>query len=839
MGRTLNLTLAALAVSALAGVVWWAGAGAGFAPAPPTAPATAPKPEGTAPPVEASIVAPAREAAVAPLDGATVEVLVVRGNDEAPVPNAAVWAWPPGLRFEDLPPEEAEFATRDPHGFREQVSPRLATDAQGRCRVPLAGRGTQVAAGVDGWWGTGAVNTSRERNLVRLDRDNALRVRVVGVAREPVAAVHVVFRRDGARGESVGVTDGEGRFVLRHSQAWSASAAESVVRVHAVVPGGESLGAEVDLAAPPSNEVVLTLPACGRVVVSLRDARDGALDPRYLGSPAAGLVVGDPSSGPFPLARDEGVSAIAIVGPDGRATFGAVTLGVPVTARAGFARSATEVGPTMRRPEVAIVAREGADDVVLVGTLLTGEGRPFAGRRFTVECRRGSAPSSVTGRTDDEGAFRVDVGPCAGDGASLVFDGRSAPKSDRLSVMLEGRTLVAGVNDLGELRIVAPRPVAAGRIVTDTGEPVPGVWLNVRRIDGAPASLTETIRADGAFVVDGAIAEGVPMRLSVSARSFVATDLVFTAGSTDLRVELRRGGSIDVAAFVDPAVPRERLQFLLRRTDAVTPARAATPEPAEPLASTDPGRCELRWRGLESGEYRFEAWGDDLDAPALAFAGLRVDNGPCADARLGCADLRHVRPIEVVVSAPEAIAPGPRASVVVRGRERWRVAQLVGGRALLASSTPLDLFVVAPGFAAKAVDRAVGMCAVALEPAPETRVRVVKPTSMPAEAVVSLRFVARAEAGDVRVDSAGGSYDIAQLATETVSVGAAGAATVRVPFARTYDVEAHVTLRDPPGRLVFETSGVRLPSTDEVRVEILEEDWAARLSGSASKQRIR
>ncbi len=837
MGSTRNLTLAALVVSALAGVVWWAGAGAGFPPAPAAAPSSAPSSEVAPSPAEAPAGASVREASEAPIAGRFVEVVVVRGDDETPVPEASVWVWPPGLRAADLSTEEAEFAARDPHGFREHVSPRLATDEQGRCRVPLVGRGTQVAAGVAGWWGVGTANTSRERNVVRLEPDHSLRVRVVGAARDPVPGVPVVFRRDGSRGESVGVTDGDGRFVLRHSQAWRGSASVNAVRVHAIVPGGESLGADVDLAAPPPDDVVLTLPACGRVVVSLRDAQDRPLDPRYLGSPVAGLAVDDPSPGPFPLARDEGASATAIVGPDGKATFGAVMLGVSVTARAGFARSALEPGPVVRRPEVAIVAREGVDDVVLAGKLLTEGGRPFASRGFAVDIRRGGTPWNATGRTDDEGAFRIDVGPCAGDGANVVFVARVAAKAERSTVMLEGRTLVPGRNELGELRIAAPRPVAAGRIVTETGEPVPGVRLDVRRVDTESVSLTQTIRADGAFVVEGPVAEGVPMELSVTAQSFVTAVLPFAAGAIDLRVELRRGGSVDVVALVDPAVPQQRLRFLLRRTD-VTPAdRGATSGPAESTSSTDTGQCRLSWRGLEPGEYRFEAHGDDLDVPVVALAGLRVGDGPCDDPRLACVDLRHVRPIEVDVSGTGAFASGSRSSVVVRGRERWCVVQMVDGRALLASSTPLDLVVVAPGFAAKAVDRAFGKCAVVLEPAPETRLLVVKPPSMPPDAVVSLRFAAHAEAGDVMVDSARGSYGIAQLATATAAVDAKGVATVRVPLARTYDVEAHVTLPDGPTRLVFEAGVVRLPSTDEVRVEIPESDWAVRSARSGLRAR--
>jgi hypothetical protein len=454
----------------------------------PPSPSPSKDPAAPHPAVDADAIQ--RTAATPQFTGPACDVQVVHFETKAPIAEATVYCPPPDFDWQKVTPELRELARKDNDTFMRRNSLAFTTDADGRCRLPVGKSAIQITAVKGELWGQGQWRKeATEPIVIALRTDHTLRVRVVDAGGKPVPGSTVLVRR--TTGErpmtwNLDETDASGCIEKRHVQQLAGDDRAETLEFLASISGGESNAVLVDVIAPPS-EVLLQFPPGGTVTVRVLAADGKPIDPVFLGEPSVRLATFTEK----PAERDEldGLNrAQGSVPLDarGEVTLGPVPFGRFVMASVGWwQRSAVVPGPTPENRHVEITVREGADDVLLNGTLLDAEGRPWATSQYSVTCKYENGMSGTNGRTDASGRFRLAV-PSLPQGAQVAvsFDTKQSGTADPQAIEMPPRLLAKGANDLGEVRLARHSLLVGGKVVMVDGGDAVRVHLQVERKDG-------------------------------------------------------------------------------------------------------------------------------------------------------------------------------------------------------------------------------------------------------------------------------------------------------------------------------------------------------------------
>ncbi|HEX6813079.1 MAG TPA: hypothetical protein VF384_15755 [Planctomycetota bacterium] len=789
-----------------------------------------------------------REAVAPQFAGPTGEVQVVRFDTRTPIEKATVYSWPPDFEWWNPEARPPGLSGKDYDALRQRMSLAFTTDGEGRCRVPLGKFGAQVTAVKDELWGQGHVPKDAAAPVVlALRADHTLRVLVVDAGGRPARGVMVRAIRSGDRPMNLGlgVTDAAGRLEHRHVQQLASEDPTAKIELAAEMTGGESAPVLVDVTAPPP-EVVLQLPPCGTVTVHVRDADGKPIDATFLGEPSVHLTTFDERPGNENAER-EALNrlnrAYGGVGIDerGDAVFDRVALDRFVIASAGSTlRSAVVAGPTLENPHVEVTVSEGADDVVLTGTLLDAQGMPYATSPFMATCTyRGMR--AQRGLTNASGRFRIAVtGLPAGQPIAVSFDTKVANKDAPQACELPPRLLTKGRNDLGEVRLAPLSILVEGRVVrADGGEPVQVPILIERKRDGRwqqEYPQAEWGKA-GAFTMRSGIAKGTPIRLLVMASGFLpVAPIECAAGDTGIELALQKGGSARATFLVDDTVPLERLTLRFRPTDS--PQQVSRPDgiaglmelmrnhPTAPQAKD--GRVQQDWQGLKPGRYRLQALCTGVAEPIATIDAVEIAEGPCADPRLVDIDLRgRIRVFEIRATTSDGTAVASRdAFVVIRSSgDDWSGFHLGAGVVKIGAPSVVDLVVVAKGHKTAFVNGVSDARTIALEVAAETHVALVLPSPLPEGAALRLRLRPALElprSARLQLDTGRPGLSVADFFAEEAIVDAAGKATVPVRCPGLHTVEATLSFGPRGGAYIrdFDPPTITLPASGEVAVRV-------------------
>lgn len=839
-------------VVAMAVVAAWFTLTRNEAPAPPTAGAQAATLTNATPLAEHGAVtgdtaaAPTaqqrneRVAAPASFVGPGADVLVVEFGSNTPIADAEVLCSPPDLDWQKLTPTQRKLFSDDREAALRQLQAPFRSDAAGRCRVPLGKDGTQVIAHhgdrrAEGWIDKG----TPQPFVLALRQDRTLRVRVLLADGRPARGLQVMATRERDKRQfGCGITDDEGRAEHHHLQQLAGEEATARLMVRAEFAGGASEPVAVESSDPPA-EVLLRLPACGTLVVHVRDIDGKPIDPAMLEDAKVAVTLW--SDRPSDRYDENNVAgrAQAPIDANGDATFHALAFGHLLRAQTGHStKSAMVPGPTAVEPRSELVLQEGASHAICTGVLLTSDGNPYTGVfQLYLRFRHGLVGNG--GRTGAAGRFRVALGDSAvGQHATPSFDTLLASRlsgDPAMAAERESLEVTKGINDLGEVRLEPHSVLLQGRFEGDAlPERLPlQLQFEVKRGEAWDVEWNlQPVWSGHSFTVSSGIRPGTPARLKVNTTSFLPiAPIEFSAGATDVRIPLRLGGEVSAWFLVDAGVPTDGLRIQLRAVDAPPPDASRQFDDQHRWQGSEPidGKLGRSWTGLAPGRYRLEARAPGAAQPLAVVDAIDVSDGPCKDERLQAIDLRgRLRTVTVRATSPDGSAIASRdAFVIVRDGDVWTGHNLGNGEVLLTAAGPLDLLVSAPRHEMATLDGVFESRTVALAAATPTTLVIAWPEPVPAGTTASLdaRWDTKVPRRARLTLDTGRGMPAETWFEESAEVGADGRVTLPGRFPGEHRLRLLLRSANEGASLELSPAKITLPARAEVPVRIEPPSW--------------
>ena len=646
-----------------------------------------------------------------PPDVRWVEVLVVDAETGKPVPSLEVqWSDDRVLQW-PLPSIDAPLVQPPPKRF-EPFRRRGVTDERGRVRVHF-GSHALVQVTTPTLRGTLFVGGAPEMlpaadGLLRLVLEPYVPwpVRAVDPTGKLVPNVQVTLGVAGSANATVlasVITGADGAAELAIPKAvFSASSEPPMLRVTAQRAGREEpplLVPAGELAKPLS----VAVPAVGSVRVVVRAA----------GQPLVGGGHVD-----VQLQRESGLHPLGTwpLAADGTAVCDGVPLGGELVVRLRLDSLGVEKvidGPAAEAPATATFEL-AAMPFTVRGTLLGVDGAPLASGHVSAQALGGGQAWNGSLALGDDGRFvwrlaEAQFAPDRLDSLLLSLSGRGG-----VPWRCERRDLavVAGDNDLGELRMTAPPLLLRARVLVD-GEPgllTTGLVVETARL-GAEGDANGWHAARnfqfeprwGGFLLWGE-APKLRHRVRVAAPGLIAAGTTEFEPGGELTLELQRALPLVVRTVLPDGLELDALRAELvpeRGEPRLVGARfLAVPEKANAAEAAR----ELRFAGVPRGRYQLHlgpaGWGE----PAMVVRDVELPLPPEGDPRLDGLDLRpHVRMVRVRVARP----PQPRGSrdlaavfvdTATLPAEEWCGFPVVNGTARVALPLrPVELLVAAVG----------------------------------------------------------------------------------------------------------------------------------------------
>lgn len=721
----------------------------------------------------------------------------------------------------------------------------LATDEQARLRddseLCLSRLGTVAmtdAAGIArwpwcelprGWWrcvarhgehfGETSVSMTASASMVHdlvLGADREFTVQVLDSTRQPAPDVSLratfASRTEPEResGLEPWRTRADGRFVAKHVQTWSDRIAPRGAMLPASIvtdlPGIDARG-EVDVANPPTEPVVLTLPPAGAIEVTVRDA---------LGQPVAGERyeltedVAKPERADGATTDKAGIARFPFVGlarqwrllREHTAPHRAKVVEGP--------RAAGEVVRVLLQPDAA---------PALTGQLLR-DGVAVANTAFTISTAFGS------NKTDAEGRFRVAVDAGWRDKMISQLDvcTVSADGYDGSIATWRGDVVLSiGEHDLGALTLQPDAVVCAGQLIAPAGEPLsPDLRLGVElatppaQAPSGRLSLRPRRDADGHFTFYGDAPTGaVQLTVETSNHYLPVPPVPFVVGARDLRIELHRGGSVRASIVAGSQLAAFSLQPMLvpiGQPVAMPDYARFQPrfDPRMPndheFVSAEPLETAYTWPSLAPGHYRLEIGTRCVHRPILVIQDVVVVDGQRnEEPRLQHLEVPGLRTIDItlpqVVDGPPT-AMGHGVIFVLEGEEPGEQCWQIDDRtAHFAATQPLDLLVRMPGYRDRTVRGIVADQTIELAPGLPVTLRC-EAFSPPVGSTVTLALECLDDALTTRgpaVYSAAGAHGRTYRMPQGKAAVAAGAAKLLLSAAGRYRVTGSLRLADGSG----------------------------------------
>jgi hypothetical protein len=571
-------------------------------------------------------------------------------------------------------------------------------------------------------------------------------------------------------------TDAGGRALFRDVPGRFPGQPGRKLRVRVALALAEELAQELWPERPLAGPVRFVLPPLGAVEVLVQEpggaaAEDGTLVELGLVRP------GEPRDiSPFSGERRERREAAT---RDGGVLFAHVELGneLELTARrAGGNVRTREYLPGPRfpgeRPRYTLLL--GLDHPVLVFRAVDARGEPLRRRELLLELstRSGWMIGNDERKTqsDQEGCFLVELAADYRDGdrRSLTVSTEGEALGARVDL---GRAFAAGRNELGDLVLAPPPLIAAGRVLAGRERPVAAfVRLEVPVHED---ERRETIwywdevasaqaDADGRFALHGHV-DGEQARLTAELEGLRSAPQTVAVGSQALEIWLLETGWVEGSVLLDPGVPPEKIQALLRRVEGGQPgADALVSETRGQTALGEDGRFRIgdQFPGLYELELQL---GDER--PLLTIPGIELRAGQGSpDPRLDPIDLRG-RLFAVRIR----LVP-PRPDPELRGNLAYRPAGDAGTGEeseyfydadeirLVTTHPRLDARLFVQGYRAERLSELSGEREVRLRPALAVRLALPAGIVLPTPPV-HLKAVLVATSGEQQIDWGASAFD--------------------------------------------------------------------------------
>lgn len=518
-------------------------------------------------------------------------------------------------------------------------------------------------------------------------------------------------------------------------------------RVVAAIAAQPVPSADFTLAELPSATVRLTLPECGALELTAIDERGQVLSSECSASLRWRVKDEDSWS---PGARDSYLATrLAFVNGVCVVPFVQTGLELKLYARSEEHRpiDVNARGPLVDGEHTSIELRFGERWPVWTGRILL-DGRPFArgDLRALATYRVGAAINVVTAslRTNDQGRFKfVATSPQYGarfESLELIGVDESQKELGRALVSANVDTTNAP-HDVGDVVLTSGQLLCSGVVVDENGAPVAGanvlvMWPGSPRIDPknpAPMendhSLAVTTASDGSFAILSATAAS-PLTLIATRNGYLDSGpRPVECGARDLRIELRRSGSVAGRIVSDEGSDVRRLAVHLESPEQKTERGTAT----FALVQYPREDGTFRFASIERGVYTLSVHLQGYTAPLVTIEGVVVRAGePCADRRVQSIDLRAALSsfeLEVVDDAGKAVE-NARVYSIFADNPHATSCPIDQGQAHLLLPRG-EFFVAARGFRTQRLNEPRGHLRVVMEKATRVRLRLPRDLRLP------------------------------------------------------------------------------------------------------------
>lgn len=646
-----------------------------------------------------------------PPDARWVEVLVVDAETGKPVPAIEVqWTDDRVLQW-PVPSIDAPLVQPPPRF--EPFRRRGVTDERGRVRVHY-GSHALVQVMTPTMRGTMFVGGPQEMpvgadGLQRLALEPYVPwpVRAVDPNGKPVANVQVTLGVAGSANAPVlasGMTGRDGTMELAMPKAvFAASSEPPLLRVVALRAGKEEPAVQVPAADLP-RPLVVSVPAVGNLRVVVRAA----------GQPLSGGGYVD-----VQLQRDSGLHPLGTwpLATDGTVECDGVPVGSELVVRLRLDSMNLEqalAGPTDDAAATATFELP-AVPFALRGTLLGVDGALLAAGHVAAQALGGGQAwnGSLTVGADGRFVWRISEAEFAPERLTSLLLSLSGRGGVPWRCERRDLAVVAGDNDLGELRMTAPPLLLRARVRID-GEPgmlATGLVVETARAGAErdpaawqPARNCQFEVRWGGFLLWGE-APKQRHRVRVAAPGLVAIGGTEFEPGGELTLELQR-----TLPLVVRTVLPEGLEADAVRAELVPERGEALPADvrflAAPGKTTNPSdaKDELRFAGVPRGRYQLLVGPAGWSEPAVVVRDVEVPQPAEGDPRLDRIDLRpHVRMARVRVTRPLRARGGRDLAAVFVApsslpEHEWCGFPVTNGTARVALPLrPVDLLVAAVG----------------------------------------------------------------------------------------------------------------------------------------------
>ena len=680
----------------------------------------------------------------APDDARWIDVTVVDRDTREPVPHAEVF-WSNETQSRRVRANgwrELWRWQREPWDAVVELGFRTRTDGDGRARVWCERSDLRVVARHEASFGGSFVQLlpGTAEAEVELAPDLSLLVHVLAADGSDARGVQVALgmladKQQPSRnqvGNRQAHTDGEGLATFRHVQLlqrwpWGAQRGQPVAKwmLRPWVPGADPDPIVVDAQRPPTSPVAVQLPGTGTLRVRP-------------------LLAGEPFGSDFgtriwPTGDERmrfGPRDLFEAEADGWIVASHVALGRTFAISADGWRVDVP-GPRVAGETVAHVVELLDTHVAMRARVLDEHGdvlrQPFVEARY----RSGDQPGSLRGSTDADGRVTWLRSPGA-DGLPVVLEQCTIawqPTGDAVRQHPVGDVqMTHAVTELGDVRLVAPRPIATGQLVPECGERRP-VTVSVERQAAARDpqegpqwqrvdEVTVQLEEDLTFRVYGP-SEPVRYRLRVHSDHYTPVAPVpFTNGTEDLEVRVACGYPLQTKTLLPEGMHATSLHVVLKG--------AGGGQRWGQLRDASPPEVEHSWPALEPGTYELQVLRADAhDRPIATVPAVRIPRDDQTPLQL---DLTAaLTQVEVTLDVTGERSPG--AFLLFPPSEdpqRWAGTGAPHGRStVLLPPDTRELTVVAPGFRPKTLPLEGAVFAATLDPWPVATVEVAGLESLP------------------------------------------------------------------------------------------------------------
>lgn len=610
--------------------------------------------------------------------------------------------------------------------MREHGEERVASST-GTLRVATPVRTpTLVLATHDDRWGRATLDLAAEGPVeIELRRDATLRVQTVDRHANPLPGVEVALLKRWSFASGiyrVWVLETRGANAVAcfpHAQERILNRAGFAWSVGAEVLEVEPVEERIDPEALPRDPVILVVPATGSVEVSVLDE---------LGDPLAGeakVTIGVVRKGEarrLPSNTRDLRPALEKPLENSRALFPHVGLGCELEVIASSAGTMVSTrtygaGPFRAGEKVSFELRLGLDYPVLRFRALDERGAPIVEEELHVtlhhEAIAMSSDRPFTVRTDEHGVARIDLERRWTKDMTrvLLLTRNSKEPTEQMAQVDIGREFAPGAHDLGDVVLEPTVLLVRGRVVSESGTPIPGARLTV---EAAPADsdalvFRQTLRGEadeqGRFEFRDH-SRGKALRLDAAASGWLTKKQRFLPGEEDLVIRLQAEGAIAGRVLLDEGIRPGNLRLRVEpspdsRARRVMNGTGALPDGSFRIGGLFPGRYDLFLEGGAGGPRVFEV------------EGVLVQSGETTrDPRLDPIDLRGILyEHRVTLVLPDDALPPSSHMLECRpsvGKGRASMIFWAGEAHLITTWPHIDFEIDLPPYRAEKIEHASG-----------------------------------------------------------------------------------------------------------------------------------